>query len=656
MVAVAGTAMRLRVTALARGHGQDRPHVHVPQFEPRVESLLDSVPGIVWIADAETLQARFVSRRAEVILGYPIARWLAEPDFWIEQVHPDDRERVIAAASSAIDHGSAEVEYRMLAADGRIVWLRGVLNLVRDAEHACLQSVLLDVTESRAAEEALRRSEAQLRDDISARREAENEIRASHKLLGEFVALSTDWVWECDARARYTYASGRVLDVLGYDPEEVIGKTACDLAPPECVPQTRAALLALLTAPRPFSRIEVTGQHRDGHHVDLEVSGTPMLDAHGALLGFRGVVHDVSDREGHRRERHRLATAIEHAGEIVIITDRDGRIEYVNPSFEQVTGYTRDEVRGTKLSVLDGDDGVREELISGSSWSGSFVNTRRDGRPYDVEATISPIFDDNRTVTGFVAVQRDVTEKLALLKQLRTAVEMERIGMLVSGVAHEVRNPLNAIEAAAAALELDFGADPDAKSLFHVVRSQVDRLARLMSDLLVIGKPVHDAWLQKRRASEVVTEAVAAWRAAHPDLDRGRVSIVIIHDAEVWVDSARMQQVFVNLLDNALQHSAPSAAIRIILDGGGEACRILVRDAGSGIDNTVLPHVFDPFYTTRRGGTGLGLSLVKSIVEHHGGSVVLTNNAPQPGCTAEVTLPIDAVKESRHVAEAADRR
>jgi len=493
--------------------------------------------------------------------------------------------------------------------------------------------------------------------------EIRRRICAKRDIVTAIITLTSDWIWECDLQARYTFASGRVRDVLGYSPEEVIGKTACDLAPPDEVANVVKTLRPLLEEPRAFSGLEVVGLHRNGRRVLLDVSGLPVYGADGAVRGYRGVVKDVTEREEHRRERQRLATAIEHAEDIVLIFDRDGTIEYVNPAFEAVTGYGRQEAIGNTGRMLQCDeqpveaiDDMWSHLQAGNTWTGHIINARRNGALFHVDATISPIFGDNGAITGFVAVQRDVTEKLELIGRLRKAVEMERFGNLVSGVAHEVRNPLNAIQAATAALELDYGKEPDARELFDIVHSQVDRLAQLMRDLLVIGKPLDQMFMQRRSGAEIVREAFALWRAGRRPANRERVRLEGDSQVELLIDTTRMQQVLVNLLDNALQHGGEGTNVVIGTEDRADGCCIYVRDSGRGVKADDVDRIFEPFYTTRRGGTGLGLALVKSIVQRHGGSVALRNNHPERGCTFEIVLPAAPAKKDAYGSETVDRR
>ncbi len=501
-------------------------------------------------------------------------------------------------------------------------------------------------------------------EDVTERKLVQEELRANRDMLSEIVTLTADWVWECDRKARYTYASGRVRDVLGYAPEEVIGKTACDLAPLDERANVAQILLPFLETPRAFSGIDVIGLHRNGARVLLEASGTPMYADDGTLAGYRGVVTDITEREAHKRERQRLATAISQAEDIVIIFDREGTIEYVNPAFEIVTGYSRDEAVGRTAQMLletveQPGEAIHEmwnTIKSGKTWAGHIVNRRRNGALFHVDVTISPILGNDGSITGFVAVQRDVTEKLELIERLRKAAEMERFGNLVSGVAHEVRNPLNAIQAATAALELDYGDDPEASEMFDIVHSQVDRLAKLMRDLLAIGKPIDQIWLQQKRGADVVSEAVKLWRDEHPEVDAERIRTDLQCEAQVLVDSTRMHQVIVNLLDNALYHGGDGVSIGVTIADEGSDCRISVQDDGRGVKHGDFERVFEPFFTTRRGGTGLGLALAKSVVERHRGRVSLRNNDPHPGCTFEIFLPVHAKEGSLREAATADRR
>jgi signal transduction histidine kinase len=221
---------------------------------------------------------------------------------------------------------------------------------------------------------------------------------------------------------------------------------------------------------------------------------------------------------------------------------------------------------------------------------------------------------------------------------------MEVIGKLAGGVAHEVRNPLNAIMVITEALFKDLGDDPEYKPFIFHIRSQVDRLSALMKDLLDLGKPIEQTHLQRESLIAICASSIDIWKHS----ETSKLFTVTMHqpsdieDISLFADSQRLQQVFINLLENATHHSPEGSEIQLVIKKPeGERCAIQVIDPGSGVPEELLPRIFEPFFTTRRGGTGLGLSIVKYVIENHGGTVAVYNNVPLPGCTFEVKLPID---------------
>ncbi len=233
--------------------------------------------------------------------------------------------------------------------------------------------------------------------------------------------------------------------------------------------------------------------------------------------------------------------------------------------------------------------------------------------------------------------ERDDTE--------RRMVELQRfqvLGQLTSGVAHEIRNPLNAILIMAEALEARLEDAPHYTNYLGRIRTQVNRLSSLMQDLLDFGKPLQLTRLQRASLSAICADAVALWQQSAPE-NRQTVRLVPPPDfpnVTVLADVGRLEQVFINLIGNAAQHSAEQSEILVSIQSpDGNAVCVHVVDRGRGIAHEDFSRVFEPFFTTRKHGTGLGLALVKHIVQAHHGDVTLWNNDPPPGCTVEVRLP-----------------
>ena len=227
-------------------------------------------------------------------------------------------------------------------------------------------------------------------------------------------------------------------------------------------------------------------------------------------------------------------------------------------------------------------------------------------------------------------------------RQLLQSQEMKMLGQLTSGVAHEVRNPLNGILAITDAIGKDLGSNPEYSTYIDHIRKQVIRLSDLMRDLLDLGRPIESANLMPTSIMWLISASVNMWQ--HSSYYREHVVRVKsekgVETITILADRAKMEQVVINLLENACAHSTPENDITIHVRADDGIASIQVTDRGTGIKPEHFEHLFEPFFTTRKGGTGLGLGIVKRIVESHGGAIEIRNNNQGPGVTAEIRLPI----------------
>jgi signal transduction histidine kinase len=248
-------------------------------------------------------------------------------------------------------------------------------------------------------------------------------------------------------------------------------------------------------------------------------------------------------------------------------------------------------------------------------------------------------------------LEQEIVKQKQLELQLFESKKLESIGQLAGGVAHEVRNPLNAILSISEALfrEQEIEGNPEYEPYLQHIRTQVGRLAHLMNDLLDLGKQIPASSLYPASLYELCMESVKLWKSSGSAENRLEIILVSDHEsarAQVLADSMKLQQVFFNLLENASQHSPKGSEILLHLlapDEAGSAdgmAIVRITDKGSGIPADRIARIFEPFYSNRKGGTGLGLALVKHFVEHMGGVVLIWNNDPPPGCTAEVRIPL----------------
>ena len=255
---------------------------------------------------------------------------------------------------------------------------------------------------------------------------------------------------------------------------------------------------------------------------------------------------------------------------------------------------------------------------------------------------------------------RDLTEINSLLRlemdsrellenKLISAKRLEAIGQIAGGVAHEVRNPLNAILTITEALfrEQEIESNPELTPYISHIRTQVNRLVILMNDLLELGRQIPSINIHPLLLDNICRDALALWKSTGLSGFREGTFTPGGNDppVTVFVDGHKLQQIFFNLLENAGFHSHDGRPILVKTVHKGEhqpdgMAIVQIVDHGTGIPEDKLPHVFDPFYTGRKGGTGLGLALVKHFIENMGGTVQIWNNDPPPGCTVEVQIPL----------------
>jgi PAS domain S-box-containing protein len=291
------------------------------------------------------------------------------------------------------------------------------------------------------------------------------------------------------------------------------------------------------------------------------------------------------------------------------------------------------------------DTSVQRSLETGEGYELELEMIRHDGVHRIVIAKGEAHCDQNGKVEELRGTLQDVTEKVLLERRLYQARKMESIGQLAAGVAHEVRNPLNAILSLTEALfrETALENNKDFEPYIHHLRTQVNRLAQLMNDLLELGKPIAQNNLHPVPLHSLCQETIELWESSG-FAQKKPIHFISDCDASdliVVADSLKLQQAIFNLVENAAQHSPDCNPITLqVLDPEtADSISVKVIDAGTGIPEISLSRIFDPFYTERKNGTGLGLALVRHFMTNMGGSVVIYNNDPPPGCTAEIRIP-----------------
>lgn len=332
----------------------------------------------------------------------------------------------------------------------------------------------------------------------------------------------------------------------------------------------------------------------------------------------------------------------------VLIVDLEGTIRRSNGAAEQVAGAHGEQLVGQKVADLGEAQPWKKaaELLERIRETGLPVSEEiRDeitGKTWTVTPFLVTEFGlaDDRAIL----IAQDVTERTELEASLRQGKIMSLLGSVVAGVAHEVRNPLFGISSILDAFETRFSDRTEYARYTDVLRDEIGRLTLLMEELLEYGRPFHgDVYLVS--LEEMVTRSVRAClpaaNAAHVTLEKE------IPDSlpRIMVDRRRLTTVFINLIENAIQHSAFGDVVTIearkITEGDGDWIECVIKDLGPGIQQESLSKIFEPFFSTRRGGTGLGLAIAQKTMEEHGGKLFAKNN-PGGGACMVARFPVPA--------------
>jgi PAS domain S-box-containing protein len=398
--------------------------------------------------------------------------------------------------------------------------------------------------------------------------------------------------------------------------------------------------------------------HADGHLVDIEKTISKItLNGREVLLE---TMTDISARKKTETELRRLSTAIEQSPEAVVIADPAGTIQYVNPAFETITGYTRAEAIGKNPRILKSGEhhadfytDLWKTIRSGQTWEGRFINRHKNGSLYTEEASISPVCDANNGITGFVAIKRDITAELAREEQFRHSQKMESIGQLAGGIAHDLNNLLTPILGYSSMLQETATANSFEETALAQIEKAGKRARDLVRQLLTFSR--------KQLISIKIIDlnhVFADFKDLLLHTIRNNINLCFEPYSQpllVRADQGQFEQILMNLCVNAQDAMPNEGKLHLSLHpitlteenkqeyqaaDSGDYALLRVSDTGSGIPPEILPKIFDPFFTTKGigEGTGLGLSTIFGIVKQHNGGIRVLSKKDK-GTTFEIVLP-----------------
>jgi PAS domain S-box-containing protein len=482
--------------------------------------------------------------------------------------------------------------------------------------------VFLDITDRKRAEEQLRDSEARYRSLFE------------RNLAGVFRSSVDGEIIECNE------AYARILGCASA--EEAMSQNAEAFYRD---PADRTRLIERIDRFGELRNREVNLRRADGIPVCVLANMSLTRDEFGRPKVFEGTMIDITERKQTEDRLLLQSTALAAAANAIAITDPSGEIEWTNPSFTALTGYTSAEAIGRSLWALksgQSDDNPGDEILStvsdGMAWQGELVSQRRDGRLYTEEMTVTPVRSEQGEVNHLIAVQQDISQRKHIEEQLLQAQKMEAVGRLAGGVAHDFNNLLQAMLGATELLRRRAAEDDDAASRLSELEEHVRRGSQLTRQLLLFSR--RDTEHQEQLDLNDVAHGTV--KLLHRLL-RENIELVFVPadiDLPLIADRGQIEQVIMNLAVNACDAMPRGGRLFLRTGKDAESAWLEVADSGEGIPDEIRDQLFEPFFTTKDPGkgTGLGLSVVHEIVTRLGGAIDLESNIGR-GTSIRITFP-----------------
>ncbi len=573
---------------------------------------------------------------------------------WIQLIHPDDRDKIQQYFDENImqKHEPLNHEYRLIRfSDEKVRWVHDIAKLELDESGNLVRmyGTIQDITDRKTAEQALIDSEHLL---TESQRVAQ---------IGSYILDISTGVWK----------SSQVLDkIFGISSqyERNIEGWLAIVQTQDIEQMQNYFAVNILQKHEDFNKEYRIVRKSDGQERWVHGFGQLELNETGEPERMIGTIQDITGRKLAETELRKLGQAIEQSPSIVIITDTSGNIEYVNPKFTEVTGYSSEEVLGKNPRILQGGEMQKDIYVhlwatirAGKEWRGEFHNKKKNGEMYWEDVRISSVTDAQGTITNFIAVKEDITllkqveeDKNKLEIQLRRSQKMETIGTLAGGIAHDFNNLLTPIlgysDMALMSLSEKDALYPDIRSILKAATQAKE----LVQQILIFSRQAEQEH-KPLSLQLIVKEALQLLRPSLPATIEIRQRMDK-NCCKVNADPTQMHQVIMNLCTNAFHAMEENGGVltlelkQIHFDENmrkmhpelkaSEYVRLSVTDTGIGMDPITVERIFEPFFSTKQvgKGTGLGLSVVHGIVRSHRGDITVYSEK-NIGTTFHIYLP-----------------
>jgi two-component system, sporulation sensor kinase A len=465
-------------------------------------------------------------------------------------------------------------------------------------------------------------------------------------LLDLFLNCTADGVAIIDMENRFIRVNHMYTVIFGYTEAQVIGRKFTDFQNPEEVKE----IIKLVKLGKVYSNVITQRYHQDGSILDISVSYSPFRNSKGKIIAVLAIFRDMTEFKSMERELRKTRELYDlitrNTTDMIKVFTREQTVIYASPSHEKVLGYSPEQLVGKSCTtVISGEEREKFNKVSQNlleTGEPQLLETKMNTANGDivfVETSISPIFNDRGEIELFVAVGRNITDRVNNDAALRNLDRLSIIGQLAAGVAHEIRNPLTSLKGFSKLLQSSVNKEKQDNYL-SIIMEELDRIDIIVNEFMSLAKP-QAIEFEKGNLMSILESTIMV---LHPQALLHNVQIHLKrseNDIMLLCSPPQLKQVFVNFLKNAIEAMPNGGNVYIStqqIESG--RVRIAFADEGAGIDDEMLKHLGTPFYTTKDKGIGLGLTVSNKIIQEHQGLMTIDSLIGE-GTT--VTVELDCV-------------
>jgi PAS domain S-box-containing protein len=573
------------------------------------------------------------------MLGYTSEEFRKVKNFGV--THPDDIEKskfwLNKIKTGEID--KYQIEKRYLRKDKSIFWGESSVSAIKDKNNKITSTIgiVFDITERKLAEDSLR--------------ESEEKYRGLVENSPDGIVIYID--------DKITYANDEAIRLIkAKNHEEVIGKSVLQFIHPDSKESVIQRMKEVLMDDHASKIVEEKFISNGGETIYVEIKAIPTVFEHKNAVQV--IIHDISERKRTQDKIKQLSQAVEQSPVAIVITNKIGIIEYVNPKFIETTGYALDEILGKNPRILKSGHTSTNEykqlwqtITSGNEWFGEFHNKKKDGTLYWESASISPILNAQGLTTHYIAIKEDITERKLIEKQLikakEKAEESDRLKLaFLANMSHEIRTPMNGILGFTELLK-EQGLSSDVQQEYiKIIRKSGKRMLNIINDIISISK-VESGQIEVTLSETNVNEQIEYLQTFFkPEAAQKNIALFLTKkltskDTFIKTDKEKVYAILTNLIKNALKFTN-EGSIEFGCEKIGNYLEFFVKDTGLGISDSQKIIIFERFrqandtVSRTHEGSGLGLAISKAYVEMLGGKLWVESEEGK-GSTFYFTIP-----------------